>query len=116
MININYKKDWSLGMESISYCATEILIEIQRSIKILKWKCKEISQYYFHIYVINQTTWNIENRFKNKYASFAMTIIGIQLYKKDSCYFLDFHRVSGELFTFLVSCNLLADELKYINK
>ena len=46
MININYKKDWSLGMESISYCVTEILIEIQRAIKILKWKSKEIAQYY----------------------------------------------------------------------
>ena len=116
MININYKKYWLLGIESISYYATEILIEIQRTIKILKWKCKEISQYYFHIYVINQTTWNIENRSKNKYVSLPMTIIGVQLYKKDNCYFLDFHRISGELFTFLISCNLLTDELKYINK
>ena len=61
-------------MESISYCATEILIEIQRAIKILKWKSREITQYYFHIYAINQTTWKIEDRFKNKYVSFPKRI------------------------------------------
>lgn len=115
-ININLKKDWLLGIESISYCGIEIVFEIQRATRILKWKFKEISQYCFHIFVINSTTWNIENRNQKKNYSLSMTIIGLQIYRRENCYFLDFHRVKGELFSFLLSCNLFTNELKYINK
>jgi 5'-AMP-activated protein kinase catalytic alpha subunit len=116
IIEMSFKKDWLLGIESVFYNAIEIVFEIQRAVKTLGWKLKRISHYCFHLVVINQTTWNVEKYIKRKYSSFSINIIGVQIYKKNSCYFLDFHRVYGELFSFLISCDILSNELKYINK
>nr|UXY87106.1 kin/snf1 [Cryptomonas sp.] len=115
-IYMNLEKDWSLGMESVYYGAMEIMMEIRRAVKIFRWKWKQVSQYCFHINVISQTTWNNKNRLEKKYSSFIINTIGIQLYKKNSYLFLDFHKVYGKLFPFLISCDILSKEMRSIEK
>mmetsp|Transcript_39311 Transcript_39311/g.104180 ORF Transcript_39311/g.104180 Transcript_39311/m.104180 type:complete len:476 (+) Transcript_39311:2775-4202(+) len=112
---INHKKDWSLGIKNIFCNIAEILFEIHRAVRVLEWKYNANSSNSFHVIVINQSVWNKKNKLKKKYFLSRINKIGIQLYKKKNCYFLDFLKIQGELSNFLFLSRIFSNELKFIN-
>lgn len=109
---LDIKKNWCLGIENLSISALEIMMEVYRSIKILKWLWKPSSPFYVQIFVPRSTIWNSCFRERDRKNIFLSSKIGIQLYKNFSYYLLDFHRLEGDLFSFIFSCDSLSRELR----
>mmetsp|Transcript_69223 Transcript_69223/g.144287 ORF Transcript_69223/g.144287 Transcript_69223/m.144287 type:complete len:477 (-) Transcript_69223:3180-4610(-) len=109
---LEIKKNWSLGIENLSISGIEIMMELYRSIKILSWYWKPISPFYIQILVPRSTTWKSGYRKKKKERQVLSTKIGVQLYKNFSHSLLDFHRLNGDLFSFIFSCDVLLRELR----
>ena len=104
---------WILGMENLQDYPCEILREINRSLKYLKWRWFKVS--FFHV-ILNLSCpvcWPF--LFPRKF-NFLISLnlkTAIQLFTTNANFILDFTRINGDVISFFNSYIILRNEMKW---
>lgn len=111
--NYKPKKKWFLGFENPFSTGIEVMKEIYRSIKILKWCWGCFGSYTIRLFIPRNTGWKIKKRsIRNKNKNYELLIkIGLQLYKNFFSLLLDFYKVNGNSYLYLDYSYILVREM-----
>jgi 5'-AMP-activated protein kinase catalytic alpha subunit len=104
----------SLGIKSFFLEEPTIMCEIFRAIKTMGVYWKNLSKFYIEIFVAQNTIWNKKKKLRNEIYFILPNKIGIHLYKHQNFYLVDFHRIDGDIFSFLFVCDKFKNELKIL--
>mmetsp|Transcript_152 Transcript_152/g.268 ORF Transcript_152/g.268 Transcript_152/m.268 type:complete len:472 (+) Transcript_152:69-1484(+) len=108
LVDIRY----TLGFEYNKYNCVEVLNEIFRCVRKLKWKWKYLSPFYIDLAILRDTKWSITNRNQKSCSKFNQINIGVSLYQNQSKIFVDVHRLKGNSNFFVSNSNKLILALK----